>query len=63
MAKVTRDTMMKQYHEQYPQYNFARNKGYGTREHFRALASWGPSPIHRQSFMHGPTFLTSACHD
>jgi ribonuclease HII len=57
MAKVTRDALMKRFHEQYPDYNFARNKGYGTREHFRALASCGPSPIHRISFLRG----RSAC--
>lgn len=50
MAKVIRDNIMKQYHELYPQYNFAKNKGYGTREHRRALALYGPSPIHRRSF-------------
>jgi len=53
IAKVTRDNLMKSYHALYPEYNFARNKGYGTREHFRALASCGPSPIHRISFMRG----------
>ncbi len=50
LAKVIRDSIMKQYHELYPQYNFAKNKGYGTSEHFRALALYGPSPIHRRSF-------------
>jgi ribonuclease HII len=54
MAKVTRDTLMRNYHALYPAYNFARNKGYGTREHFRALACCGPSPVHRLSFMRGP---------
>jgi ribonuclease HII len=53
MAKVIRDSIMQQYHELYPQYNFAKNKGYGTREHLRALASYGPSPIHRRSFNAG----------
>ena len=50
LAKVTRDTLMEEYHQQYPQYNFASNKGYGTAEHIAALEKYGPSPIHRQSF-------------
>jgi ribonuclease HII len=53
MAKVIRDSIMRQYHELYPQYNFAKNKGYGTREHLQALAYYGPSPIHRRSFNAG----------
>jgi ribonuclease HII len=53
MAKVTRDAIMKKYHEQYPRYNFARNKGYGTREHFSAIALYGLCPIHRKSFTRG----------
>jgi len=50
LAKVTRDTLMEEYHHQYPQYNFASNKGYGTAEHIAALKKYGPSPIHRHSF-------------
>ncbi len=50
IAKVTRDRMMLKVHEQYPQYNFARHKGYGTPEHLAALDQYGPSPVHRQSF-------------
>ena len=50
LAKVTRDTLMEEYHQQYPQYNFASNKGYGTAEHIAALEKYGPSPIHRHSF-------------
>lgn len=50
LAKVTRDRIMKEYDVQYPQYGFARNKGYGTREHLEALAKYGPAPIHRRSF-------------
>ena len=53
MAKVIRDSIMRQYHELYPQYNFAKNKGYGTKEHLQALAYYGPSPIHRRSFNAG----------
>lgn len=50
VAKVTRDRLMVEYHEQYPQYNFLSHKGYGTPEHLRLLAQFGPSPIHRLSF-------------
>jgi len=50
LAKVERDAVMLQYHQSYPAYNFAANKGYGTREHAQALASLGPCPIHRRSF-------------
>jgi ribonuclease HII len=50
IAKVTRDRLMLQLHEQYPQYNFAQHKGYGTPEHLAALAEHGPSPVHRRSF-------------
>lgn len=50
MAKVVRDAIMHKYHALYPQYNFARNKGYGTREHLNALAQHGCCPIHRKSF-------------
>jgi ribonuclease HII len=50
IAKVTRDRLMIQLHEQFPQYNLARHKGYGTPEHLAALEKHGPSPIHRKSF-------------
>ena len=50
VAKVTRDRMMLKVHEQFPQYNFAQHKGYGTPEHLAALDRYGPSPIHRKSF-------------
>jgi ribonuclease HII len=50
VAKVTRDRLMAEYHEQYPQYNFLSHKGYGTPEHLRLLTQFGPSPIHRLSF-------------
>lgn len=50
LAKVTRDKLMDQYHEQWPQYNFAQHKGYGTRAHMAALKELGPCPIHRRSF-------------
>ncbi len=50
IAKVTRDRIMRAYHEQYPGYGFDRNMGYGTRQHREALKRLGPSPIHRRSF-------------
>ena len=50
LAKVTRDRLMEAFHEQYPQYNFQKNKGYGTREHLEALREHGACPIHRRSF-------------
>jgi len=50
LAKVSRDRTMAQFHEIYPQYGFARHKGYGTREHLDAIAEHGPCPIHRRSF-------------
>ena len=50
IAKVTRDRMMLRIHEQFPQYNFARHKGYATPEHLAALEQFGPSPVHRKSF-------------
>ena len=50
IAKVTRDRLMLKIHEQFPQYNFARHKGYGTPEHLAALGQYGPSPVHRRSF-------------
>ena len=50
VAKVHRDGIMFAYHQSYPNYNFAQNKGYGTKEHRIALARFGSCPIHRQSF-------------
>lgn len=50
VAKVTRDRLMMTYHQEYPEYNFARHKGYGTREHLEAIRKYGCCPIHRQSF-------------
>ena len=51
VAKVTRDREMRQLDELYPQYGFARNKGYGTAEHIATLREYGPCPIHRRSFI------------
>lgn len=50
IAKVTRDRIMMQWHEQFPQYDFARNKGYPTERHIEAIRRYGLSPIHRRSF-------------
>ena len=50
VAKVTRDRLMLQVHEQYPLYGFDRNKGYGTATHLAALREHGVTPLHRQSF-------------
>ena len=51
LAKVTRDHLMEEYDALYPEYGFARNKGYGTKEHIEALKRLGPCPIHRRSFI------------
>jgi len=50
VAKVARDQMMIELHEQYPEYGFVNHMGYSCAEHFKALRRFGPSPIHRQSF-------------
>ena len=51
VAKVTRDRLMVQYDEIYPEYGFASNKGYGAQAHIDALRRYGPCPIHRRSFI------------
>ncbi len=50
IAKVTRDRLMLEYHNQYPQYNFNKHKGYSTKEHMELIQLYGPCPIHRKSF-------------
>jgi len=50
IAKVTRDRIMEDCHNEYPQYNFAKHKGYGTKHHREMIAKHGLSPIHRTSF-------------
>ena len=50
IAKVTRDRLMLAHHAEYPQYNFAKHKGYGTKEHLQAIRQYGHCPLHRQSF-------------
>ena len=50
IAKVTRDNMMAQYHKRYPQYGFAKHKGYPTKAHKTAIREYGCTPIHRRTF-------------
>ena len=50
LAKTTRDMMMQQYGEQYPVYNWKKNKGYPTPEHKQAIADFGTTPLHRMTF-------------
>lgn len=51
IAKVERDAFMKEQDALYPQYGFAKNKGYGSKEHIAAIRKYGPCPIHRKSFI------------
>lgn len=51
VAKVTRDRLMVEYDKVFPGYGFASNKGYGSSEHIKALKQYGPTPIHRRSFI------------
>lgn len=51
LAKVTRDRMMQEYDELYPQYGFAKHKGYGTKAHIDAIKEYGPCKIHRKTFI------------
>ncbi len=51
IAKVTRDRLMVQYDSVFPEYGFAANKGYGAKAHIDALKKFGPTPIHRRSFI------------
>ena len=51
LAKVTRDHMMEEYDRLWPEYGFAKHKGYGTKEHMDAIREFGPCPIHRRSFL------------
>ena len=50
LAKVTRDRYMMELHEKYPEYNFAKHKGYPTKDHYDALKKYGASEVHRKSF-------------
>ena len=51
LAKVTRDDLMMEAAQAYPQYQFEVHKGYGTKAHYAALSEYGPSPIHRMTFL------------
>ena len=51
VAKVTRDRLMAEYDSMFPEYGFAGNKGYGSTSHIEALKKYGPTPIHRRSFL------------
>jgi ribonuclease HII len=51
MAKVARDVYMKDLDKKYPNYKFARNKGYGTKEHIESIKKYGITPVHRKSFL------------
>ena len=51
IAKVTRDRIMREWDEIYPQYGFINHKGYGTAKHIQALKEYGPCPIHRKTFI------------
>lgn len=51
IAKVTRDRLMVEYDQMFPEYGFASNKGYGAAAHIEALRKYGPTPIHRKSFI------------
>ena len=51
VAKVTRDRLMKEYDEQMPEYGFASHKGYGSAAHIEAIKKYGPSSIHRRTFL------------
>jgi len=50
IAKVSRDRLMVEWHERFPEYGFAKHKGYGTKVHLEALKTHGPCPLHRRSF-------------
>lgn len=56
IAKVYRDNLMKKLHFQYPEYNWYKNKGYGTKEHMKAIEEHGITHTHRQSFLKGRSF-------
>jgi ribonuclease HII len=57
IAKVARDATMRRYHRKYPQYGFATNVGYKSRQHWEALIRYGPTPIHRRSYYGVEGFL------
>lgn len=56
LAKVSRDHLMLELAEEYPEYGFEKHKGYGTKAHYEALRKYGPSPVHRMSFLKSAGF-------
>ena len=58
IAKVRRDRLMCEYAKQFPEYGFERHKGYGTKQHFKAIEKFGLTPIHRRSFCREAQVLT-----
>lgn len=58
LAKVTRDRIMREYHQDYPEYEFDRHKGYPTQRHREKIRQFGPCPIHRKTFKGVKEFLT-----
>lgn len=61
VAKVVRDTHMRQLHAMDPRYGFDRHKGYATRDHLKAVSRFGYSPVHRRSFRPASLFDTIIC--
>lgn len=53
LAKVTRDRLLLEYDQKYPQYNFKKHKGYGTKQHYEAIKEHGICEVHRKSFLKG----------
>lgn len=53
LAKVSRDHCLMELDKQYPEYGFAKHKGYGTPAHYAALRTYGMAPVHRKTFLHG----------
>ena len=51
LAKVARDRNLRELDKLYPEYGFAKHKGYGTKAHYEAIIAHGPSPVHRMSFL------------
>ncbi len=60
LAKVSRDRLMMEYHEIYPQYGFNRHKGYPTKEHIENIRKFGPCPIHRKTFRYVKDFIPAS---
>jgi ribonuclease HII len=58
VAKVTRDRLMLDYHQKYPQYNFAKHKGYGTEDHLKAIEKFGICDLHRKTFRRVKEYFT-----